>query len=511
MTEFTFSTGGIVARIRGSQRFRDGAMRASVDFLRGNQLVFSHRTVWTDSVERGAVVEKLAKETGLPAESLAADLLAMESVLATAGPSEPAVFTPDPGATAWPEPPGEEAFAGLAGRIVRSAEAFTEADPIAILINVLVAFGNAVGNSPHFMVGATRHGTNLFAVLVGDTSKARKGDSWSPVKWLFRRAELDWTADRVKSGLSTGEGLIWTVRDQIEKTEPIREKGKVTGYQTVVVDPGVDDKRLLVHEPELARALQAMARAGNTLSPVIREAWDRGNLDTLTKNSPAKATEAHISLTGHITQEELRRCLTDVEVANGLANRMLWVLVRRSRLLPEPPLFGNADHQALASELQQVLDWAKRVGRVTRSLESSQLWERVYEDLSRAKPGLAGATVARAEAQVTRLAAIYALLDASDIVQVTHLASALELWGYADRSAACIWGQRLGDAVADTIAVALRTNRVLSRSDISALFGRHESSSRIESALRALTDTGRVRTYTDPTDGRSVEYWEWTA
>jgi hypothetical protein len=511
MTVFPFSSGGIVAHIRAVQRLRDGSIRAAVDFLRGDQLFFTHRAFWTDAVERGAVAEKLSRDVGIPADSVAEDLLRMEGVLTSSleQPSERADDVED--AAAWPERPGDAAFSGLAGRIVSQIEPYTESDPIAVLVNVVVAFGNAVGNGPHFMVGATRHGTNLFAALVGDTSKARKGDSWPPVKWLFRRADLDWAAERVKSGASSGEGLIWHVRDPIEKMEAIKEKGRTVGHEPVVVDQGVADKRLLDFEPELARVLQTMSRAGNILSPVFRDAWDRGTLDSLTKNSPAKATDAHISLLGHITQDELRRCLTDVQVANGFANRLIWVLVRRSRLLPEPPLFGAPEHEALALELREVLAHAKRFALVRRDPEARELWSEVYADLSNARPGLAGTIVARAEAQVTRLATVYALLDGSGVISVRHLTAALELWGYAERSAMYVWGDRLGDPVADTIATALRASGALNRTQISALFGRHASAARIDAALQALREAGRVRTYSDPTDGRSVEYWEWTA
>ena len=44
---------------------------------------------------------------------------------------------------------------------------------------LLAAFGDLLGRGPHCVVDATRHGLNLFVVLVGDSSKARKGTSWS--------------------------------------------------------------------------------------------------------------------------------------------------------------------------------------------------------------------------------------------------------------------------------------------------------------------------------------------
>jgi hypothetical protein len=81
----------------------------------------------------------------------------------------------------------------------------------------LVAFGNVVGHSPYYQVEADQHHTNLFAVLVGDTSKARKGTSWGHVRNLIGEVDPIWKLNRIKSGLSSGEGLIWEVRDRDEQ------------------------------------------------------------------------------------------------------------------------------------------------------------------------------------------------------------------------------------------------------------------------------------------------------
>jgi len=80
----------------------------------------------------------------------------------------------------WPQPLAEEAFYGLAGDIVRTIKPHTEADPAALMIQLLATFGNVVGRKAHFMVEATPHHLNLFAVVVGDTAKSRKGTSWGP-------------------------------------------------------------------------------------------------------------------------------------------------------------------------------------------------------------------------------------------------------------------------------------------------------------------------------------------
>jgi hypothetical protein len=413
-------------------------------------------------------------------------------------------FQPSPG---WPEPPGDAAFAGLAGRVVEVIDPHTEADRIALLVQSLLAVGNLVGTAPYGQVGATRHAACENAVLVGATSKARKGESWSPVKHLLAGCDAHWAAECVKSGLSTGEGLIWAVRDPITKVEPVRQNKQIVGYQEVVADPGVSDKRLLVMEPEFGRVLQVMMRQTNTLSAVIRQAWDTGELRIMTKTSPAQSTDAHISIVGHITAEELRRELTDTEAVNGFANRILWVAVRRSKYLPNPDPFTDEDLAPLTDALLHVVYQAREAGRLERDPEADELWTEVYRELSEERPGLSGAILARAEAHVLRLTMLYALLDCSPTIGASHLISALELWGYVERSVLYIFGDATGNPTADTILHALRNNGEMTRTQIMDLFGRHESSGRITQALQLLLTNGKARSWQRSTNGRPVEVW----
>jgi hypothetical protein len=75
-----------------------------------------------------------------------------------------------------------KAFYGLFGRIVRLIEPETEADPAAILAQLLAAFGNVIGRNPFFHVEAAKHHSNLFLCIVGRSAKGRKGtrvlESW---------------------------------------------------------------------------------------------------------------------------------------------------------------------------------------------------------------------------------------------------------------------------------------------------------------------------------------------
>jgi hypothetical protein len=410
--------------------------------------------------------EKLAayrKTTGWPTAAKALGQFGQDVVNAVRGWlfPEPAArvadLTPEP--PAWPEPLGDEAFHGLAGRIVRLIEPASEADPAALLVQIIVALGNAAGRGAHLVIESDHHRGNEFVVLVGRSSKARKGTSWGRVSRLFERAAEQWAADRVQTGLSSGERLIYAVRDPVTKREKVSQgPGKPPVYAEVEADPGIADKRLLIHEPEFANVLKQTERQGNTLSAVLRLAWDGRDLRTLTKNSPTRATGAHVSLVGHITADELRRYLTVTESANGFGNRHLFVCVDRSKVLPEGGRVDPGQWQALVQEAAEALEFAGRVGEVRRDDEARALWCEIYGELSEGKPGLAGAHLARGEAHVMRLALLYALLDRSPAIRAEHLLAALALWDYCERSVRFVFGDSLGDPVADELQRLLQAS-----------------------------------------------------
>lgn len=381
-------------------------------------------------------------------------------------PIDSAADVEDLGRTAFTPAMAEDAYHGLAGRIVRAIEPYSEADPVAILMHVLAAGGNLIGPGPHALVEETRHPCNEFVALVGRTSKGRKGQAWSTPRHLFTLVDQGWTTTRIKSGLSSGEGVIYNVRDAREEQQPIKERGRVVDYQRVVVDEGEPDKRLLIVEPEMAVVLKRMSGETNSLSSILRDAWDTGNLSTLTKNSPMRAIGAHISIIAHITQEELVASLTETERANGFANRFLFVLVRRSKALPESDRVPADRLAPLIEDLREVTRWAQPPRRLARDADAKALWAAVYSKLSEGEPGLVGAILGRAEAHVLRLSLIYAALDRSPVVTPDHVRAALAVWDYADASARRIFGDAIGLSVPDTILAALRRRGPMTRDEI---------------------------------------------
>ena len=417
--------------------------------------------------------------------------------------------SPDSSGTNWPDPLNEEALYGLAGEWVRMVSPHTEADEAALLIQFLAAFGNVVGRGPHAVGDGARHFTNMFTVVVGQTSKARKGTSLGHVLAAFQNVDADWCKGRVMGGLSSGEGLIWGVRDEIRELVPVKEKGQ-SRREEQVTDPGVNDKRLLVTEPEFASVLQRAERETNTLSAIIRQAWDSGNLRVLTKKQAATATNAHISLIGHITRDELRRLLSSTEAANGFANRFLWVCARRTKCLPHGGRLNSVDFSSLTLRLQNAARFARTIGEMEQDSVAYTLWEKVYPELSEGQPGLFGAVTTRAEAQVLRLSCAYALLDCSAVVRAEHLMAALAVWEYCEASARFIFGSALGDATADEILRALRARpEGMTRTEIRDYFSKNRAASDIDRALGVLQEYGRARAVRGEKEerGRPAERW----
>lgn len=251
-----------------------------------------------------------------------------------------------------------------------------------------------------------------------------------------------------------------------------------------------------------------MGRDGSTLSTHIRQAWDTGDLRVLTKNSPAVSTGAHISIVGHVTRDELLRYLNSTEAANGFANRFLWVCCKRSKQLPEGGKIDEVDFGPFVRRMSCIAELARGAGRVDRDEQAREIWYKVYGELSEGKPGLFGSVTGRAEAQVLRLSLLYALLDGAAVIRAEHLMAALAVWEYAEASARYIFGDALGNPIADQILTQLRAEpEGLTRTQIRDLFARHCKGPEIDAALRTLLQTGMARCQCEQTDGRPVERW----
>ena len=383
---------------------------------------------------------------------------------------------------------------GLVGEFVRAVDPHTEADPVAILTQFIVAFGNVIGRQAHFPVEADKHHLNLFMALVGQSAKGRKGTSWGYVRNRFSIVESNWDENQIRNGLSSGEGLIKAISPH------------KSGEQS---DEKVD-KRLLVYEGEFASVLQMLRRDGNSLSAVLRNLWDSGNANIMTRSDPLQVSGAHVSIVGHITQDELIRLLSSNEAANGFANRFLWVCVRRSKRLPEGGNINDVNFYHIDQRLRDAVELGRHADRIVRDDKARKLWIDTYDELSAEHRGMLGNVTARAEAQTMRLACLYALLDNSLVVKKVHLEAALALWRYCFDSARFIFGNSPSDANANRIISALEDagDEGLTGTQISNLFGRNLSAEQLRNTLDSLANANQIHREKKPSiHGRPREIW----
>ena len=393
----------------------------------------------------------------------------------------------------WPAPPAEAVFHGPAGEFVLRTEPHTESHPMALLSQFLVAFGTATGNSAHYAVEASRHHSNEFIVLVGPSSKGRKGSSWDHVEALIRDVDEPFVERCIASGMSSGEGLIAEVADDNENGSSAHAKAQAD--RRVGVRAGDEGARPR-GEHTVARDPQRLGRQDaaddGQEQPAARDR--RAHRDRRSHHQARAAAPHHRDRTREWILQPLhgrgrasaqRRCRS----ADGSAEKNSTASASRSGSPPASPPSSSTSPSTLA-----------RGRGGSPSTTSSRA----------ASPDSRGAATARAEAHAVRLALLYALLDCSPVIGLQHLEAALAFWGYSAASARWVFGDSIGDPTADEIWVMARERHDgITRTEVSNLFSRNKKAREIDRALQALIDAGRLEraTIRDPQSDRTLTVW----
>jgi hypothetical protein len=380
-------------------------------------------------------------------------------------------------------PPGwpklhREALIGLAGDVIKTIGPETEADRVALLVTFLTMFGTAAGRSPQFFVGGARHRAQLWAILVGDTSRARKGQSFSEIRHLFCGYAQPSFSHNILEGLSTGEGLLASLAD------------------------GPVDR--LVYETEFSRPLQVARREGNTLSPILRGLWDSGHASVHTKKDPIEIEDSMVTFTTHITEAELQRQLKSIDIANGFANRYMLFRVRRARILPGGGSISHATYAKLGEKIAERLALARKIGTMGRSEEAERAWHDIYMTLPEEIEELSSALLARDSAHLLRLSMVYALLDGSEVISVEHVHAAKAVWDFASASTRQLFSHGTGNATADKLMIHLLKagTRGLSREEQRKALGHNVPAATLDEAEKVLLDLELVKPFREKTAGR---------
>ena len=151
----------------------------------------------------------------------------------------------------------------------------------------------------------------------------------------------------------------------------------------------------------------------------------------------------------------------------------------------------------------------RRWGASPGTRSATELWREIYFRLSQERPGLLGAVVSRAEALVMRLAMIFAVADCSPKIRVPHLQAALAIWDYCEASAAFIFGDSLGNPLAERVLQMLQEagEQGLGLAAIYKELSGHATNEELHPALRDLHSQGLARFEKVKTSGRPRQVW----
>jgi hypothetical protein len=407
----------------------------------------------------------------------------------------------------FPAPARKEAFYGIAGKIVKIATDNSELRPEAVLAQFLTAFGNMLGRGL-YKYQESRHGTNINVGIIGTTADGAKGGSWRTVKNLIRSVGPNYS-ERISGGHQSGEAIIEDICDEVQ--------GKNSEGETITITPEQPDKRLLLVEEELSRIFRVQGRGGSIITHILRQCYDSPDvLAAKSRQSQLKSTGAHVSLIGHITPEELKSSMNNVEVYNGFANRIIWIASERTQDIPEPKwVRWDTEQAGIVCELRSVLTaFAKKTEwEFNFSDEGREEWIKAYyafNAASRGKSGLMGALLARAKPNVLRLSLIYAALDRCDKIEPEHIAAARAVWDYSVESARWGFGNNSGNRIADVILSALKRakGKGLTKTYIANdVLRKGTGGGEIDDALSALKQNGQADFRVEKGKGRPSVSW----
>lgn len=378
----------------------------------------------------------------------------------------------------WPTL-GESAYHGPVGRYAMDAAPHTEADPVAILAQLLTGVGALANRGPYVEAGNDHHPAALFTVIVGDTSRAKKGTAWSGARLVLKSIDAPWCENRILGGFGSGQSLIDELA-QPQADEGAEQVGR--------------DTRALLFDAEFAAVLRTGNWESSTLGQTIRKAWDGTKLENRTRGKGTSvATNYHIGAVGHITIEELRSSLKEADTFGGTTNRFLWIAARRSRRLPEGGNIPDSLAAAAALELSKNIARARTHGRYERTPAARDLWADIYNELGDDDPGgLLGAATARSEAQCLRLSLTYAVADGAPAIDVVHLAAAKAVIDYSRATAEMLFpastalADRLHRGIDDAGAEGI------SKTAVHGLMNNNATKADIDRAISELIDHGLV-------------------
>lgn len=399
---------------------------------------------------------------------------------------------------------GEEAFHGPLGDWLRLLEPETEASPGPMLGHALAYIGSMIGRGAYFTVDYDDvHPPIINALIVGPTGRGRKGVAAKKARGLIDRIDPHYRLAHELKGMGSGEAVVEAIQD-------VRD---VRGEEV-----GTHDKRAVLVASEFSAILKVAHRDNSLLSEVLRDLFDAETIANHTRgHGRIVATAPHIAIAAATTDAELKELLTRVELANGLANRFLYLWSPHTPKLPEGGSIDKAREGKIVARVRRAIKRAvgndplavyygegigdydhKRQGTEYHfTAEAREMWHSPdwYYALEtpEGSPVVQG-LLNRGTPYVRRLALIYAVLDEASAIGPEHLLAARAVWDYSAGTVRYIFGDGVEFPLDAKVLKLLRSKvpEALNRRDLHDGLHRHITAAELDRSLQRLGSQGLI-------------------
>ncbi|MFJ7907477.1 DUF3987 domain-containing protein [Kitasatospora sp. NPDC096204] len=383
----------------------------------------------------------------------------------------------------------EEMKYGPIGEAVEAAREFSEGDPVGIFAAALSMWSSAISGS---VVQPNGRPVVVWTAMVGRSKVGRKGFALDTATAVLAPSIGSFLEKRTRKGISSGPALVNTLFEVVQETQ-LSEAG--------------EDGRVLMVEDEWATQLRRANRDDSYFDQMI-QAWDGRPLVNTTKGKAGKREEQRVDhpllgFHGHIQPGRWSRLVKPDVALGGVFNRILPVVVDRSRRLPtsmKNPLANVRPSGAIT----RAYAWVQSEPRVMSISDAAAIRHDNYrselEDQLMELPEELSCMIERADEHVLRVACVLTAAERKTTVSVRAWEAARAFVEYSVASIrrlaseADSVGRRTAKPLPDLIREALQryggeaTSSVLLRA-----LGSRANAAGIKAAVEDMADVVMVR------------------
>lgn len=316
--------------------------------------------------------------------------------------------------------PGEKLFDNFFGRMAILADPYTEAHPVGTMASFMAIYSAFIGNGPRITTRGRAMPLAFWPILCGLSGKGRKGTATNLALEIAEGAIPSFTGGNIQYGFDSGLGLIQELHSRIG------------GENRYGPEP------IVVIEEELSK-LQEQAKKDRRLGTTLTKLWDGATIQYKTGKDHLEVPHPHAAFIGHVQPKLFHATRGSRDAAGGTWNRFLIFWVERSKsvnIFGDMPGYDRAVAQ-MASDFRRAAHFGCDVPRVRVPDKVAKTFEKHHRPLIEALTSTSeeiSEFAERAMAYTLRVAALYALADGEEWVQVRHFDSALDLIRYSIHS-----------------------------------------------------------------------------